>query len=256
MPDAVLTTAPIAFWILGGLAAFSVGMGKGGLPGIGSLAVPLMSLVISPVLAAGLLLPIFIASDCFGLWAYRREFSLQNLKIIIPGAAVGIAIGWSLFSVVSESHVRLMVGLIGLAFCLHVFLKRNVQAPPRYPDWPRGLFWGAVSGLTSFVSHSGATPYQVYVLPQKLPKMVYAGTTTIAFAAINLLKLPPYVALGQVTLHNAPATLILMLIAVGGAFAGFRLTKIIPERTFFLAVNVMLFLLSLKLTYDGITGLI
>ncbi len=74
--------------------------------------------------------------------------------------------------------------------------------PPRPADVPRGLFWGSITGFTSFVSHAGAPPYQMYVLPQRLEKMVYAGTSTIVFAIINLLKLPPYWFLGQVNLGS------------------------------------------------------
>jgi len=54
-----------------------------------------------------------------------------------------------------------------------------------------GLFWGTLSGFTSFISHAGAPPYQVYVLPQQLPKTVFAGTATLVFAAINLAKVLP-----------------------------------------------------------------
>ena len=116
-------------------------------------------------------------------------------------------------------------------------------------------FWGAIAGFTSFVSHSGAPPYQMYVLPQRLEKMVYAGTSTIVFAIINLLKLPPYWFLGQVNLGSLETALLLSPLAIIGAFAGYRLTLILPEKIFFRIVEVALFLVSLKLVYDGVAGL-
>ncbi|MPT23261.1 MAG: sulfite exporter TauE/SafE family protein, partial [Starkeya sp.] len=181
----------LGFALAAGLAAFFVGMGKGGVPMIGSLAVPTLALFMSPITAAGLLLPVYVISDMFGVWAYRREFSGRNLAILIPAATLGIGIGWATASVVTDAEVMLIVGLIGLAFCLIRWLGR-AGAAARPADVPRGLFWGAVSGFTSFVSHGGAPPYQMYVVPQRLPKMVYAGTTTLTFAAINALKLIPY----------------------------------------------------------------
>jgi uncharacterized membrane protein YfcA len=241
----------LAFWIAGGLAAFVIGASKGGLTSAGMLAVPIMALVMSPVAAAGLLLPLYIISDMFGLWAFRREYSADNIRIILVGAIAGILIGWQLASIVPEPWVRLAIGLIGIAFCLDRFLKRGTDVPPRPADWPRGLFWGTLTGFTSFVSHSGGPPFQVYVLPQRLPKMVYAGTVTIVFAAVNLLKLPPYIALGQVSLDNGWVTLGLALFAVAGVFAGLKLTRVIPERIFYSVVTVMLFLVSLKLTWDA-----
>ncbi len=120
---------------------------------------------------------------------------------------------------------------------------------------PRGIFWGSIAGFTSFVSHSGAPPYQMYVLPQRLEKMVYAGTSTIIFAIINLLKLPPYWFLGQVNVGSLRVAAILAPIAIIGAFLGYRLTKVLPEKIFFRIVEVALFLVSLKLVYDGIIGL-
>ena len=175
------------FWILAGVATLFVGSSKGGLPLIGMLAVPLMALQISPVVAAGLLLPIYIISDMYGLWIYRKSFDLRNIYILVPAAAIGIGVGWATASITNEDVVTILVGLIGLAYCIDAVLKARRKLPPKPADVPRGLFWGSITGFTSFVSHAGAPPYQMYVLPQRLEKMVYVGTSTIIFAIINLL---------------------------------------------------------------------
>ena len=151
--------------------------------GFGALGVPLMALSISPVAAAALLLPIYIVSDMFGLWVYRRDFDRRNLLILIPATTLGIAIGWATYSITSERLVTLLVGVIGLSYCINALVKRgNVERKPA--DVPRGLFWGTLTGFTSFVSHSGGPPYQMYTLPQKMEKMVFAGTSTILFAVL------------------------------------------------------------------------
>ena len=245
----------IWFWILAGVATLFVGSSKGGLPLIGMLAVPLMALQISPVVAAGLLLPIYIISDMYGLWIYRKSFDLRNIYILVPAAAIGIGVGWATASITNEDVVTILVGLIGLAYCIDAVLKARRKLPPKPADVPRGLFWGSITGFTSFVSHAGAPPYQMYVLPQRLEKMVYAGTSTIIFAIINLLKLPPYWFLGQVNLDSLEIALKLAPIAITGAYIGFRLTKILPEKAFFRIVEVALFLVSMKLIYDGVAGL-
>jgi uncharacterized membrane protein YfcA len=250
-----MMTGDIWFWVLASLATLFVGSSKGGLPLIGMLAVPLMALQISPVAAAGLLLPIYIISDMYGLWIYRKSFDARNIAILVPAAAIGIIFGWAAASVTNEDIVTILVGLIGLAYCIDAFLKARQKPPPKFADVPRGIFWGALTGFTSFVSHSGAPPYQMYVLPQRLQKMVYAGTTTIVFAIINLLKLPPYWFLGQVNLASLETALLLSPLAIIGAYAGYRLTLILPEKIFFRIVEVALFLVSLKLVYDGVAGL-
>lgn len=243
-----------AFWAAAVAASIMVGLSKGGLPVIGMMGVPVLSLVISPVAAAGLLLPIYIVSDMFGLYAYRRHYAPRVLAILLPGAVVGIALGWATASLVSERVVTALVGAIGAAFAANLILRRGPARPARTAAVAPGLFWGAVTGFTSFVSHAGAPPYQVYVLPLRLEKAVFAGTSTIAFAIINLVKLPPYWMLGQVSPANLMVAAWLMVPASLAVFAGVRLVRVIPETLFFRLVVWALLLVSLRLLWQAAAG--
>jgi uncharacterized protein len=247
-----ITETRVVFFLVAGLAALLVGLSKGGLSMAGALGTPVLAMVMSPVKAAALLLPIFVVSDWFGLYAYRREFDRRNLMILIPAGLAGVAIGWLSSAVVSDRVVGLLIGAIGIAYCLNAWRLRNHPPSPKPADLPRGLFWGMIAGFTSFVSHSGGPPYQVYVLPQKLSKTVFAGTTTITFAAINLAKVPPYWQLGQLDLTNLKISLLLMPVAVAGTFIGVWLVRIIPERKFFVLIHVALFVLSIQLVIKAI----
>lgn len=246
-----MTTADPLFLVAATVAAIVIGLAKGGLGGIGTLAVPILALVISPVKAAALLLPILVVSDMFGLWLYRRDFDRRNLMILIPAAAIGVAAGWATAAFVSDRMVGLFVGVIGVSFCANLWFRRRHAFAPRPADVPRGVFWGSILGFTSFVSHAGAPPFQVYVLPQRLEKNIYAGTTTITFAVVNLIKLLPYWALGQLSVANLRTALFLFPIAIASTFVGVRLVRIIPERAFFNFVNITLFVVSLKLIADA-----
>lgn len=244
------------FWAVALASAIFVGMGKGGLPVVGMLSVPTLALAISPVTAAGLLLPVYVVSDMFGLWAYRHEFSARVLAIILPGAMVGIGIGWATATIVPEPIVTLTVGLIGVAFALNLLFRVKKDAEARSADVPRGLFWGVITGFTSFVSHSGGPPYQIYTLPLKMTKTVFAGTSTIAFAIINAVKLVPYWALGQFSAENLHVALLLMPVAAVAVFVGVRLVRLLPEALFFRLVTWALLLVSVKLVWDGASGAI
>jgi uncharacterized membrane protein YfcA len=241
----------LLFFLVAGAAAFFVGASKGGLPMVGVLGVPLLALVMSPVAAAALLLPVYIVSDMVGLWAYRKEYSPRNLAILIPAMVFGVGLGWATARITEEWMVTLLVGVIGLYYCITVVF-RNTRAPPRPADIPRGVFWGMIAGFTSFVSHTGGPPYQAYVLPQKLPKMMFAGTSTIVFAVINLVKLVPYWALGQFNPGNLEVAAMLSPVAVAGALIGYKLTTVIPETLFYRIVEAALFLISLKLIYEAL----
>lgn len=245
-----------AFWSAALIASALVGLSKGGLPMLGMLSVPVLSLVISPVTAAGLLLPVFVVSDLFGLWAWRKAFDGRVLRIVVTGAAAGIAVGWATASLVPEAAVTLLVGVIGLAFAANTLLRRAPEGPTRPARVGPGLFWGTVAGFTSFVSHAGAPPFQVYTLPLRLEKAVFAGTATIAFALINAMKLIPYWFLGQLNPQNLRTAAILFLPAVVAVFAGVRLVRWLPEKLFYRLVIWSLLAISVRLVHDGITGLL
>lgn len=242
------------FWAAALAAAVLVGASKGGLPVVGMLGVPVLSLAISPVAAAGLLLPVFVLSDLFGLYAYRRAFDRRVLAILFPAVTLGVGLGWATASFVPERLVGGIVGLIGAVFALSLLRRRAGAATPRAPQPGPGLFWGTVAGFTSFVSHAGAPPYQVYVLPLGLEKAVYAGTTTILFAYVNAIKLVPYWALGQLSPGNLKVAAVLIVPAVLAVFAGVRLVRALPAELFFRLVAWALLLVSLKLIWDALAG--
>ena len=239
------------FWIAAVIAAALVGAGKGGIPIVGMLGVPVLALVIPPGVAAGLLLPVYVVSDIFGLWAYRRDYDARVLALALPGAMVGIGVGWATASVVPEAAVRVLIGAIGLAFALNLLIRRGVAAEPRPARPGPGLFWGALTGFTSFVSHAGAPPWQVFTLPLGLSRTVFAGTSTIAFAVINAAKLPPYWQLGLLSPGNLKLAAVLFLPASLAVFAGVGLVKRLPEKLFFQLVTWALLLISIKLVLDG-----
>lgn len=240
------------FLIVALLAAFFIGLSKGGLPVIAMLSVPMMALFISPVTAAAMLLPIYIASDMFGLWLYRGSFSRRNLAILIPSALAGVGVGWATATLIPEWTIALIIGLMGILFCAKQWFRPNAIKKARPADVPRGIFWGMLAGFTSFVSHSGGPPFQMYVLPQKLKKLVFAGTSTILFAVVNIGKLIPYWQLGQFRADNLTAAFALIPIAVIGTYVGAWLTKVVREDIFFRAVEIALLLVSLQLIYEAV----
>lgn len=242
------------FFIAAVIAAACVGLGKGGLPVIAMISVPILALFISPIAAAGLLLPVYLVSDVFGLWAYRHEFDRTVLKILLVALPIGVGVGWATARIVDEHIVTLLIGIVGAVFALNLLLRPNETGPKKEPRWLGGLFWGAMSGFTSFVSHSGGPPYQVWTLPLRLPKGVYVGTQVIAFAYVNALKLVPYAALGTLSVDNLKLAAFLAIPASLSVFAGVYLVRIIPEKAFFKVITWALLLVSLKLIYDGATS--
>lgn len=239
------------FW-LAGFASVLVGLSKGGLPAIGMLAVPLLSFVMSPVKAAVLLLPIYVISDIVGIWLYRRDYSAANLRILIPAGIFGVFVGWLTASQVSDRAITLMIGMIGVGFCLHVWLRRQSTGVVQSAQAIKGWFWGTLAGFTSFICHAGAPPFQVYMLPQKLPKLQFAGTATIVFAVINATKILPYQNLRPYSGASLWLAATLIPFALFGAVIGAYLTRRIADQWFYQVVQISLFAVSLKLIADAV----
>jgi uncharacterized protein len=238
-------------------AVLLVGLSKGGFAGgLGILGVPMMALVISPLQAAGILLPILIVMDMVGVWAYRKSFHFRNLVIMVPAAAFGILVAALTASYVTDSFVRLLIGSIAVAFALDHWIGRRAAADPKSVSQLKGSTWGAVGGFTSFVAHAGGPPFQIYMLPQKLDKRLYVGTSVMFFTAVNLIKVPPYALLGQFEMTNLSTSLVLMPLAPLGMWMGIRALNLIPEGPFYRFAYAALFLVGGKLLWDGFSGLI
>jgi uncharacterized membrane protein YfcA len=174
---------------------------------------------------------------------------------MVPGAMAGTLVGWALWTVVTDAMVTLFVGIITVLFVLDAWLplRRKLEGLP--PSRPWGTFWGGLAGFTSFISHTGGPPFQIYVLPQRLPPVLYAGTSAFFFAIVNVSKLIPYFFLGQLNLANLEHDLVLAPVAVGGVLLGVFLIRRIPVRVFYNIAYVLVFVLGLKMVYDGVAGL-
>src|SRR5208282_3502446 len=171
----------LQFYVVAIPAVILFGLSKGGFSGLSSLAMPILSLVASPVRAAAIVLPILIVQDWVSVWAFRRDFSSRNLVILIPASMIGVALGWLLAARVTDDAVGLAVGMISIAFVLYMLIRDRLgRAPVEKPGVPTGVLWGSLAGFTSFISHAGAPPFQVYVMPQYLKPRVFAGTATMS----------------------------------------------------------------------------
>jgi uncharacterized protein len=232
-------------------AAFIVGMSKGGLASAGTLAVPILAIWIEPLKAAALLLPIYIVSDVFGVWLYRHEYSVRNLQILIPAGLAGVGIATLIAPVVEPAVFTVATGLIGLWYCATEWFMRDRPVKTSQANLVPGAIWGFVAGITSFVSHSGAPPFQAFVLPQRLPKLIFAGTTTITFAAVNLAKLPAYISIGLLKDFDLESTLVLSISAIVGTFAGRALSQRLSDHLYRRVIKIILFILSLQLLWQG-----
>ncbi len=153
------------FYLLAVPAVVALGMSKGGFTGAGQMATPMLALVMPPLEAAAILLPIMIAQDAAALWVYRKDWNGRILAIMLPGAVLGIGAAWALAAHISDAAVRVFIGVTTIAFVLYYWIgpTRLLREAGR-PAVAGGVFWGALSGFTSTLCQAGGPPFQMYVL--------------------------------------------------------------------------------------------
>ena len=239
------------FYLTASIGVILFGISKGGFAGpIAILAIPIMALNMSPISAAAILLPVLLVMDVVAMYIYWKKWDLKNVKIIIPPAIFGILIGSLTFKYSSDDSIRIIIGTIAILFIvLTIIQKNNILIKPTKK---KGAFWSLIAGYTSFLIHSGGTPVNFYLLPQKLNKTVYVSTMTLVFLIINTLKLFPYYYLDQLVVSNLKVSLILSPLAPISIYLGYYLHKKVSEEVFYFLIYFFLAISGIKLIYDGI----
>jgi uncharacterized membrane protein YfcA len=255
LPDFPLAFYPVAF-----AAILVTGIAKGGFgQGSGGIAVPLMAMFIAPQEAAGIMLPILCAMDLFSAHAYRGAWSREHLRILLPGALVGISLGALAFGLLPVNAVRLLLGVIAVTFALNQWFRlteriaARIMASRGSPGRVAGMFWGTVSGFTSTLAHAGGPPYAIYMLGQRVDKTLFVGTSVYFFLIVNYTKLVPYYFLGQLNVGNLTAALLFAPLAPLGVWLGVWLHRRMSQQAFFNTSYALLLGTGLKLIYDALT---
>lgn len=231
------------------------GIAKGGFGGaVAILAVPLMALVMPPAQAAAILLPILCVMDAVVVRTYWGQFDGRALRLLLPGAVLGIALGYLSLDVMNEHWLRLLVGVVAGSFGVLTLLGLQAMTGREHHPGTAGFF-GGLAGFTSFSIHAGGPPLTMYLLPKGLPPLVFAGTAGLFFAVVNALKLLPYYLLGQFSADNLLYSLVLVPLAPVGVRIGHWLVRLSQPAVYYRIISVFLVVVGIKLCADGLDGL-
>ncbi|MEH6451033.1 MAG: sulfite exporter TauE/SafE family protein [Oleispira sp.] len=253
-----LFTTSLVFWGLAISGVLLTGISKSGFAGgAGVIAVPLLSLVLPVPVAAALMLPLLIVMDAKSMHYYWRSVRWQELKVIAPAALIGIIAGGYLLGKLPSPLLQILLGLFCIVFALW---KKLTPILGRVPY--AGFIWGAVSGLTSTLLHSGGPPINIYLATRQLPKYNWLATAAVFFAMMNLVKIIPYGLTGQwqsnVSASDLPIpplfiiAIILLPISLIGVWLGYRLQSKISETHFMSACKGLLFFSGLGLLIGAV----
>jgi uncharacterized membrane protein YfcA len=244
----------LRFYLFAIPAVILIGLAKGGFSGLGALGTPLIALGMDPIRGAAILLPILIVQDVVGVTAFRRSWDGHVLAAMLPGAIAGVGIGYAFAASVPVAAMMAALGVVSVLFgAYRLWAERghSVALSSRSPAWVGSLF-GVATGFTSQIAHAGGPPFQMWVMPRRLPRDVFVGTTAIFFAVLNWIKVPAYVALGQFSRANLLAAAALLPIAILASLAGVKLVKRVPVERFYTIVYGLMIVAGGKLLFDGL----
>lgn len=85
--------------------------------GFSIVGIPLLSFVMDPVTAGGLLAPLFITMDLFALRSWKPStWSKPDLVLLFPGLVTGMGLGYLLFRVLDHRVVAIVMAVVTLIF--------------------------------------------------------------------------------------------------------------------------------------------
>ncbi|TCM78020.1 MULTISPECIES: sulfite exporter TauE/SafE family protein [unclassified Rhizobium] len=248
----------LSFYYAAVPAVILVGLAKGGMgDALSLIGLPFLALVVSPVQAAAILLPILIFMDMISLVIWRKHGDWTTLKIMLPGALFGIALGWATSALVPGNVLRVVIGVVTVLFCLRYFWNNygpgaGKHTPPHEQRPLLATIWGSLSGYGSFVAHAGGAPFQIYALPLQMQPREYTGTSVRFFAILNAVKLVPYFALGQLDTQNLATSATLLPFAPLATIAGAWCVRRMRPAIFYPFMYAMALIAAVLIAKEGL----
>lgn len=236
-------------WTILILSAMLIGMSKVGVPGVSLIVIPALAMIFSGKPSTGVLLPMLILADIFGVTYYHRHADWKNLIRMFPWALGGLFLGVWIGDIVNEYWFKKIISV--LVFLSLGLMLRKRKESLNYPNrWWFAPLMGILGGFATMMGNVAGPVFAIYLLAMDLPKSRFIGTTAWFFLVINFTKFP----LQMFVWNNIKVDYILinllLLPAIGiGAYLGIHLVKRIPEqsyRTFVILITgVSAFLLLL-----------
>jgi uncharacterized protein len=241
---------PFIFFSMTAIVICLIGLSKGGFGGIaGSLATPLMALVMPANEVIGLLLPVLIIADIFAVTSHWQRWDRKLVLLLLPGALVGVVLGTFFITHVAPLVLRQALGVIAILFSVYRLFEQAILGLVKYRAYRwHGVAAGAVAGFSSTLAHTGGPPITIYLLMQEVTPQVFIATSALFFFALNWLKVPFYFYAGQFDFNLIGRIVwllpLLPLSVWAGKWGATKINKIIFDRVilFFLALSGVLLL--------------
>jgi uncharacterized protein len=217
------------------LGAFSSGLSKTGMAGLGVLTVALFANALPARESTGALLPLLLCGDVFGVAFFRKHASWPHLWRLFPWVVLGVIMGFVAMDHVNNAQMQRLLGgiLLGL---LALQFWRSRQSEHLAAQLPHAGWFaaptGTLAGFTTMVANAAGPVMILYLLAVGLPKLAFVGTGAWFFMLVNAFQVPFSLKLGLITPHSLWMDALLVVPMVPGALLGPVLLQRINQRAF------------------------
>jgi uncharacterized membrane protein YfcA len=221
-------------WLVIVICGMLIGMSKVGVPGVSMIVVPALAFIFGAKQSTGVLLPILMMADIFGVAYYRRHADWNHLMKVIPWAVVGLLIALWIGDTVNDKQFKNLIAVLVFFSIALMIWQDKKKGAHFFPDkWWFAASMGILGGFATMIGNVAGPVFAIYLLAMHLPKNSFIGTGAWFFMIINLSKFP----LQWLVWKNiSPQTLAIDLLTLPaialGAFLGIKVVRLIPERTY------------------------
>ncbi len=260
MADVLLVDGAVRLWPAAAVAvaAVLIGFASGGLPGVASLAAPVLTLAVPFEQAQAVVLPMFLFGQLAGTIAHWKQIHWRELESLVGLAAIGILTGWWIWELMlghpEFPTFRLYLKgataciILALAYSLYRTRIREPALPSPQLGRKTSMAWCVLAGMLSTIANVSGSLVVWYLSTRNLKKEQLTATIAAGYLIINALKIIPYTALGFYDLSQVSAlgrsdipvwTPVFLLLFAAMLFGRWRLQRTTQKRFNIAIVTVM-----------------
>jgi uncharacterized protein len=228
-------------WILLAVCGLFIGMSKVGVPGVSMIVVPTLAIIFGGKISTGILLPMLMMADLFGVGYYHRHAQWKYLWKLLPWAFVGVGIALWVGEVVNDEWFKNIIAILVFLSIGLMLWKDRKKGKQFFPDkWWFAASMGNLGGFATMIGNVAGPVFAIYLLAMHLPKNNFIGTTAWFFLIINISKFPLHIFVWKTISWDTLTLSIILLPAIAvGAFLGILLVKKISDKLYRTAVIVI-----------------
>ncbi len=221
-------------WSLIFLCAILVGMSKVGVPGVIMVVVPVLAIIFGGKASTGILLPMLMMADLFGVGYYHRHAEWKYLWKMLPWAFLGIGIALLVGEVINDEWFKNIIAIL-VFICIALMIWKDRQKERNlFPDtWWFAATMGVLGGFATMIGNVAGPIFAIYLLAMHLPKNSFIGTGAWFFLIINFSKFPLHIFVWKTISWDSLKLDIIALPGIAlGAFLGIWLVKKINDKAY------------------------